>query len=408
MGPLPDAFQSLSLVSLPSSIASLVIRWESTPSLCTAEPIQSHVGLSTGPKTPCSGIQIPDLYQTPDAPIPKNIPTLASSKRSSEIASLASPSAVNPTASKRRKISSRPGHLTDFKVPEIPIRNNQLSPAIKDLGICTSQHQSVIQLSNSIPVSLPSSSHLKLPNQNAKKLPKTTKIAPAADLTAVHPPLEVFPKTCNISAISPQRNESGVNNSFCQDRIVTGSGLSTPLSLVSSVLTAPNPPSRLKIGLSRNINTSRSRGSSTMAGSAVNKPPFRPETPIINVPRPSSNQSQMHIPYPQPSSRHSPVSMCESMETFILSNLKPISLPPSISQRKQLSLLSLALCCLNDEARMTCILVSKLFRYAGTFFPQSYFILIIARMQPACPSLSFRARYFNPKIFWETLFPPHP
>ncbi|KAF8523204.1 hypothetical protein JB92DRAFT_2705368 [Gautieria morchelliformis] len=52
------------------------------------------------------------------------------------------------------------------------------------------------------------------------------------------------------------------------------------------------------------------------------------------------------------------------MEAAILSSLKPIPLPPSISQRKRLPLLSLALCYLNDEERITCILVSKLFRYA--------------------------------------------
>ena len=133
------------------STASSVLGSYNTPSLRTTETSQSCVESSTGPKLGCNSIQPPNLYQIPEAFITRNsIPAMAGSKRSSKIAFVTTPSVVNPVASKRQKISSRPGDLAEFKVPEAPIRANQVS-SVKDLAICTSRHQSAIQPLNSEP-----------------------------------------------------------------------------------------------------------------------------------------------------------------------------------------------------------------------------------------------------------------
>ena len=55
-----------------------------------------------------------------------------------------------------------------------------------------------------------------------------------------------------------------------------------------------------------------------------------------------------------------------------LPTLKPIDMPPSLSQRKHVQAWSIILSGLSDSDRRQCSLVSRLFRYAGLF--HEYFI----------------------------------
>jgi hypothetical protein len=360
-----------------SSTDALVFGLDTSPSLQANE---ESLEFSTIPTARCRNIELPRASRA--------IATGSSSKRPSEVMLSTSSDLVNHTASKRQKTSSKLNKLKEFKVPETPVRFHQLSSA-NNLGICTSQHLSATQpLSSALPKISPDLIAENVPDSEKSQ----TSLSTASSL------LTVPSATLSFLPTPLQRNGSSVTDI-------------TPLSHISSSFSLPRIL-KPQVGLSRNIISSssnlQSRATSTLTDYTVNKSQSQSQRLKFNPPRPSStlrlvNQGQTNATRPPVSPGYTSATP-QTMETAILSNLNSIALPPLISQRKRLSLLSLALCYLNDAERITCVLVSKLFRYAGMFL--SNIILYFISAEITCPSLSFGARHLRPKLFWETPFPP--
>ncbi|KAF8582806.1 hypothetical protein K439DRAFT_1617940 [Ramaria rubella] len=124
---------------------------------------------------------------------------------------------------------------------------------------------------------------------------------------------------------------------------------------------------RPKVGLSVQMIASGSTPLPTSM-STPKELPIQSQKTKFKAPRPSSNYNKHHTQVSGSRQHLTPAftsaTTSKRPETSILSSLKHITFPPSMSQRKRLPLLSLALSYLNNEDRNTCIFVSKQFRYA--------------------------------------------
>ena len=346
------------------SVGSSMLNFSTTLSVCVEENLP-HQEPSTGINLCCDTLPDPSPMQNGNI-IEHSLLAMKGSKRSNEVAFSTTPKIKNAEASKRPKVSSElRNHLKGLTVPESRSRFRQGLPD-KNLDIYPPQPQSTIQPPSSTSISALSSSQLEIHCQGASQG------VPTSTPTTAHRPFIASPALPNDQSTVSQRTASSDTGFSPLHR--NGSALG-----ISALLSCDPPPSRAscafkqpKFNLSRNFVTPscNSWGSSVLAGSSVNAHSSQAQKLKFNAPRPSTNlrrldKTQGHVPHQQ-----SPViSVCMSQvtEASILLNLEPISLPPSISQRRRLPLLSLALSYLTDDQRMVCVLVSKLFRYAGKF-----------------------------------------
>lgn len=338
------------VVEVPSSdIGASILRSDALPLSCVEES-RCRSESSTGPKLSCANVlplfpsRISDLGAGGFG-----MPTLMGSKRSSEEAFSTT---GKPMASKRRKVS--------FKVPEIPIPVSvpiQLKQhLVKDLRVCTQQHHSEITPATS------TSPH------SLDRFQGDDTITTPSNATPTTAPLLLKGSPASlIVATSLQRSVSSITEAVPLRRSKPRGDMSASLSFIPPSFISKRVLHQPRMGLSRNIVTSSSK-SPAVSSSAVSQSLSPSQN--FNLSGPShilqeSNQSQTHDPHPQLSLKRAAASMPLTMEASILSSLKPISLPPSISQRERLPLLSLTLSYLGDNERKKCVLVSKLYRYAG-------------------------------------------
>lgn len=77
---------------------------------------------------------------------------------------------------------------------------------------------------------------------------------------------------------------------------------------------------------------------------------------------------------------------------------KPISLPPSLSQRSRVQSWAVILSGISDEERRKCVLSSRMIRYAGKYYPPSGIFSPLSG-----PSISLCDAYTEDKVLWQTL-----